>query len=674
MATPSYDSTGFYSSFTFPSYTPPPGAPSKKELSSLTPKETEARRAQPMGGPSAGSEVNGMVNSHFVPRADPPVALRRAPAPPAPNAPSHAPPPPSSSPLQQQQQRGGREGLVLPRTNSPIHAPSPRKVQQLGCPLPADAHSGRPAGHTRTPPKHARHDSRKTHRKRRNASPKLVSATTRTDARASPWLQSDLVRTPSSKSLGATGAFYVGSGGESHPQPHQLRQLDNEDGLRNTLQALNNECHDLLSMLDAEALPGADPYPRETIDSAVLKNGGSDDAPTRNTCTTDGRTTSHLDLEGAMVEAGHESLDRLALKWALFLIDNRLQRLQRVHQHRSAASPSSSTAELSERLAFEAATKAASNTRDALLSLEECVGTVGAGGLRDLGDVAGLQRHKQLCVTVANGLANLALAEDEVFAKVLGSLPEQRLSGDDALNASSSSRPGTPRAQTPPQKEAEDRSTNESEEVREAFKKTALLLCELKTENTALKDELQDTLRKREKTKRHLKREREEKDKIAQHFNVVAGDNAELHRRVRQLEEELAEQERKCEALMQKGGQRPLTDEERAAAEARNEEYNRLKAQMERQVSHLQDLRNELLSSERENDTLRNTIGQLRDSLVRHRTVIDLLTRDQLSPSPLPDRNSVGRSSPRPERGPPMRLIEGILDGTVSLPSSSLSP
>lgn len=496
--------------------------------------------------------------------------------------------------------------LTAPRTNTPIYAPGAGKIERYGQP------GGPDRGHGAEGRPHERNSGKLGVPKgpKRPPSPQLVRATTR-----------------------ANSEMHLGRGsGVATPSPSALEDPSGRR-LSEALRTFNEECQDLLSVLQQPEVPNNPlAYSAAQPAAAAPISGPAPVSP-----------------------------DRLALRWAAFLAENRQWQLQAIqHRYRGVPLVQQRSIDTANRTAAVALESIAALYR-LLISEDQLRGAMAPGGVS--------ASEKTLCTAVSNALASLSIADNDMMATVFDCVVAPSASPGNPFDAP----PVACNGIVPPSLDGSQPQPEPTEGVyREELKISAMLLRDLQAENTALREELGEVLKKREKTKRHLKREREEKANIAKHFDVVTGDNAELHRRICQLEGELHQlRAADPEDGAERAAQRALAEEERAKMQTVRGEYARLAAQLERQTDNVRDLREDLLSSERENDALRRTIGMLRDSLVRHRTVIDLLTRDQAPLTPGADR-STGSATPQRANGRPSKqLIEGILAGTISIPSSS---
>lgn len=341
------------------------------------------------------------------------------------------------------------------------------------------------------------------------------------------------------------------------------------------------------------------------------------------------------------------------LKWVVFLIGKKHSLLRRIQSFENTRAPRRRGAATASACAAAEggsppAEASAVRVAEALLRLLRSLVAATRGGLEAW--TAGQQRR--LCTRVANLLAELTTAEDDVVAELLndaaaGATMEREgvarlidpLHGGHPAAVVTKPSPSPAAAPLPPA-------------YRKDMLETIALLETISQENRSLKLQVMNTQDELKTLRDEVQGERDAKNEVAAHFDRVAGQNSDLTAKLRDAVARLEAAEAKA-----------LPDPQEAA----------LRGQLDRQTSNLRDLRRELDDAKEECDTLRRTVLQLRDALVRHRAVIDLLTRHR-------KRRQVGGSETRPSgsrqassrpESPPMQLIEDILSGVRDAPSST---
>lgn len=360
---------------------------------------------------------------------------------------------------------------------------------------------------------------------------------------------------------------------QQSPSPFQSAVEVLATPLSQTLRTFTAECHELLHMLDQPVTTShrgpSDPKP------LPVPPPQSNRSPTAAETPLTAPETWKVNNESPQADG---STCSLALAWSQFLLDSRMTQLERIVRYSAAGQLVQTQLRETARVADQA--------REGIRALTSPV----------LNDYKNRKYH---CTVVSNCLSEVIRREDEIFGALLSTA--------DAV--------ATVHAE---HGDSADRGTDA---YRGELRRTAFLLEDLRTENIALHRELAGVERKRQKTKRHLEREREEKRNIGRRFDAVASENAALHRRAQLIEVE-------CDAG---APTHPISfvsqADHRSALDAMREEYDRLKSQLDRQMRGVQRLRAELLASEREKDSLRHSITQMRKSLLRHRSVIELVTR-----------------------------------------------
>ncbi|KAG5485740.1 hypothetical protein LSCM1_07151 [Leishmania martiniquensis] len=331
------------------------------------------------------------------------------------------------------------------------------------------------------------------------------------------------------------------------------------------------------------------------------------------------------------------------LKWIIFLVEQRQSALQRIQAFEDTRAPGRRGACRGAATDESAANLPPSAIRvaDGLLRLLHALDPATS-------DVDTWTRTQQrhMCTRVANLLAEMTAAEESVMADLL----------NDAAAGATLEREGTVReppatatAASPPEKAV-------SEACRQDMINTIALLEHMSQENKALKLRVEQTEQQAAKLSDGMERERAEKKELGQYFDRLAAENS-------RLTVELSEMEAKWQQA------------ETLAKRMSQEEV--LRNQLERQTLHLRDVRAELDDVKDESDTLRSTVLLLREALVRHRAVIDLLTRrrrERERAAAATARRSVScRSLSSRQGSPPLQLIDEILSGVCDPPPSSSS-
>jgi hypothetical protein len=355
------------------------------------------------------------------------------------------------------------------------------------------------------------------------------------------------------------------------------------------------------------------------------------------------------------------------LKWVVFLVEKKLSVLRRIEAFEDArglrrrnSTTDASTAEVGTVSEGSTAVKVADAVLCLLRSLDPAASDVE-------GWTSGQQRH--LCTRVANALAELTSAEEVVVADLLndaaaGATMEREGMKGATLSAAAKESGGQlsalvttpPPPSTPPQA-----ACLLPPEYRRDMLETIALLENISRENKALKVQMASTQEELKTLHNAVQGERDAKHDVAAHLERVAAQNSDLASRLRDTEAKLHAAEAEAEANMK--------------AKSNVQENVLLREQLDRQTANLRDVRRELDDAKEESDTLRRTVLQLRDALVRHRAVIDLLTRHrrgrQHGGSASAVRPAISpQMSSRPE-SPPMQLIEDILSGVRDAPSST---
>lgn len=258
------------------------------------------------------------------------------------------------------------------------------------------------------------------------------------------------------------------------------------------------------------------------------------------------------------------------------------------------------------------------------------------------------QRH--VCTRVANKLAELTAAEEAVVAGLLNDAAAgATLEREVGPSGRQSGLVATPQTTLAPALHAAPAAALPPEYRRDMLE-TIALLEKISQENAGLKRQVADTQDELKTLRREVRGERDAKNEVAAHFDRVAAQNTELAGRLRDAEARL-------HAAEKEAATRPAPQDDA------------LRDQLDRQTGHLRDVRRELDDAKAESDTLRRTVLQLRDAVVRHRAVIDLLTRHRRG-----RQQSGGAGQPSgtgPTDSPPMQLIEDILSGVCDAPSTT---
>ncbi|KAG5486416.1 hypothetical protein LSCM4_07344 [Leishmania orientalis] len=335
------------------------------------------------------------------------------------------------------------------------------------------------------------------------------------------------------------------------------------------------------------------------------------------------------------------------LKWIIFLVEQRQSALQRIQAFEDARAPG-------RRGACRGAV-----TNDLAANLPPSVIRVTDGLLRLLRsldpvnsdvDTWTTTQQRHMCTRMANLLAEMTATEEAVMADLL----------NDAAAGATLEREGTAKELSTSVAVVSPPVHDVSEAYRQDMRDTIALLEEVSQENKALKLRIEQVQGEAAKLSDEVERETAAKKELGEYFDGLASENSRLAVELREMEAKL----RQAETLSKRVSQEEA-----------------LRNQLDRQTLHLRDVRAELDDAKNESDTLRSTIRLLREALVRHRAVIDLLTRRRRArerSAAAIARQSGSRCSisQRPE-SPPLQLIDDILAGVCDPPptpsSSALS-
>ncbi|CAJ1017563.1 hypothetical protein, conserved [Leishmania lindenbergi] len=331
------------------------------------------------------------------------------------------------------------------------------------------------------------------------------------------------------------------------------------------------------------------------------------------------------------------------LKWIAYLVEQRQSALQRIQAFEDARAPSRRGA-CASAVADESATtlspspiRVTEEVLRLLRSLDPATGDVDTW-------TAIQQRHT--CTRMANLLAEMTATEEKAMADVLN---DAAAGATLELESTVKKLPTTIEATSSP-------ASAVSEAYRQDMMVTLSLLEQISQENKALKLRVEEVETQATKVREEMEREKAAKEELGKYFDRLAADNS-------RLTAELSEMEAK------------LRKTEEVAKSVSQEEV--LRNQLDRQTLHLRDVRAELDDVKDDSDALRRTILQLRDALVRHRSVIDLLTRRRRerehAAAGVARRSGSRRALSPGIESPFTQLIEDVLSGACDPPSFSSS-
>ncbi|KAG5511269.1 hypothetical protein GH5_07511 [Leishmania sp. Ghana 2012 LV757] len=331
------------------------------------------------------------------------------------------------------------------------------------------------------------------------------------------------------------------------------------------------------------------------------------------------------------------------LKWIIFLVEQRQSALQRIQAFEDARAPG-------RRGACRSAV-----TNDSAANLPPSVIRVTDGLLRLLRsldpvtsdvDTWTTTQQRHMCTRMANLLAEMTATEEAVMADLL----------NDAAAGATLEREGTAKEPSTSVAVASPPVHDVSEAYRQDMRDTIALLEGVSQENKALKLRIEQIQGEAAKLSDEVERETAAKKELGEYFDGLASENSRLTVELREMEAKL----RQAETLSNRVSQEEA-----------------LRNQLDRQTLHLRDVRAELDDVKNESDTLRSTIRQLREALVRHRAVIDLLTRrrrarERSAAAITRESGSRCSISQRP-KSPPLQLIDDILAGVCDPPPTPSS-
>ncbi|KAG5485068.1 hypothetical protein CUR178_08038 [Leishmania enriettii] len=331
------------------------------------------------------------------------------------------------------------------------------------------------------------------------------------------------------------------------------------------------------------------------------------------------------------------------LKWIIFLVEQRQSALQRIQAFEDVRAPG-------RRGACRGAV-----TNDSAANLPPSVIRVTDGLLRLLRSLDPVtsdvntwtttqQRH--MCTRMANLLAEMTATEEAVMADLL----------NDAAGGATLEREGTAKEPATSVAVAYPPVHDVSEAYQQDMRDTIALLEEVSQENKALKLRIEQMQGEAAKLSDEVERQTAAKKELGEYFHGLASENSRLAVELREMDAKL----RQAETLSKRVSQEEA-----------------LRNQLDGQTLHLRDARAELDDAKNEIDTLRSTIRLLREALMRHRAVIDLLTRRrrarERSAAAIARRSGSRCSiSQRPD-SPPLQLIDEILAGVCDPPPTSSS-
>lgn len=323
------------------------------------------------------------------------------------------------------------------------------------------------------------------------------------------------------------------------------------------------------------------------------------------------------------------------LRWVVFLLEKKAGVLRRVQAFENTRAPqrrgAAADAPADTTTADSSALRISTGLLRLLHSLDVTASHVATWTV---------QQQRQVCTRVANLLAEVTAAEEGVVADLLNDAAAGATMEREVVMVQQPPSPSPPASAILPP------------DYRKDMLETLALLERASSENAALKAEAVRTQGELRTLRDAAKGERDAKREVAAHFDRVAAQNSDLATKVRTLEARLKEAETTERPTAQEGV---------------------LREQLERQTQHLRDLRREVDEGKEESDSLRRTVLQLRDALVRHRAVIDLLTRHRRAPNEGGVFVSGSRQTSAGGESPPMQLIEDILSGVREAPSSHSS-
>ncbi|TPP49138.1 hypothetical protein CGC21_0555 [Leishmania donovani] len=331
------------------------------------------------------------------------------------------------------------------------------------------------------------------------------------------------------------------------------------------------------------------------------------------------------------------------LKWIIYLVEQRQSALQRIQAFEDARAPGRRGACAGTVAGESAATAPPSAIRvtEGLLQLLRSLNT-------ETGDVDKwtVSEKRHMCTRIANLLAEMTATEEDAMADLL----------NDAAAGATLEREITAKEPSATVSAAPPPSSAVSEAYRQDMMDTLTLLDQISQENKTLKLRVEEAQGQATRLGDEVERERSANMELGKYFDQLAADNSRLTAELSGMESKL----RQAEAVVKSVSQEEL-----------------LRNQLDRQTLHLRDVRAELDDVKDESNTLRKTILQLRDALVRHRAVIDLLTRrrrERERAAAAASRRSGSRHALSPRfQSPSMQLIEDILSGACDPPSSSSS-
>lgn len=425
-----------------------------------------------------------------------------------------------------------------------------------------------------------------------------------------------------------------------------------------TFAQLMREMDDLASVLHGsnyvDAAPTAQPAAPASVSSTIGDDRGTPEKLQRPRREAPRRPGASLLLAPTTAELVHAPAGPFwaaqLLKWIVYLVKRRRCALERVQAFQEARTPARREAAGSD-VNASAAGESPGAAADTPAAPSYAGLRVTDGLLRLLRSLNPSEsdvnswtptQQRQVCTRAANLLAEMTATEEGVVADLLNDAAAVATLEREGLAVEAAASP----AEAPAS--ASDAYQRDME--------TIALLEQLTQENASLRASLEKANGQVAKLREEARRERASKAELGQHYDHMAAETAKLAAQLQESQTRL----RQAEAQT-----KPLPQEEV------------LRNQLDRQTLHLRDVRAELDDVKDESETLRRTVLQLRDALVRHRAVIDLLTRrrrerERATAAAARRSGSPGACSPGLE-SPPMKLIEAILSGACDPPSTGSS-